>query len=57
MPVVGAGLRHDIELASRRMSVFRRELVRQQREFSDRLLNYGLRRAVGINLVVIHTVD
>src|SRR5262249_50514674 len=57
MPVVGAGLGHDIELAARGMSVFCGKLIGQESELRHRLLNYGLGGAVGVDLVVVHAVD
>src|SRR5262245_29197302 len=39
------------------MTILCAELIRQQGEFRDRLLNYGLRRTVGVQLVVFDCVN
>ena len=57
MPVVRAGLGHDVELSACRMSVLRGELIRQKRELRHRFLNNRLCWAVCINLVVVDAVD
>ena len=57
VPIVGAGFGDDVKLAARRVAVFCAELIREQREFRDRLLNNRLCRAIHIQAVVIHTVN
>ena len=57
VPVVGAGLGDDVELAAGGVAVLGAELIGEQGELGDRLLNDGLRRAVYVEAIVVDAVD
>ena len=57
MPIVGAGLRNDIELAAGGMPVLGAKLICEQGEFGNGLLNDRLRRAIYVQPIVIDAVN